>query len=116
MPAVSEMCSIQFERDPRRPDRVDNEAKACLDEVAASMQHSSDATLVLVGNASSSEKGSGKLASERAVNTKAYLVSEKGIDASRITVYTGSQDGKVVSTVLVPAGATFDSTGDTPVR
>jgi hypothetical protein len=116
MPAVSEMCSIQFERDPRRPARVDNEAKACLDEVAASMQHSSDATLVLVGNASSSEKGSGKLASERAINTKAYLVSEKGIDASRITIYTGSQDGKVVSTVLVPAGATFDSTGDTPVR
>jgi hypothetical protein len=116
LPAVSEMCSIQFERDPRRPARVDNEAKACLDEVAASMQHSSDATLVLVGNASSAEKGSSKLASERAINTKAYLVSEIGIDSSRITVYTGSQDGKVVSTVLVPAGATFDSTGDTPVR
>jgi hypothetical protein len=116
MPAVSEMCSIQFERDPRRPARVDNEAKACLDEVAASMQHSSDATLVLVGNASSAEKGSGKLASERAINTKTYLVKEKGIDSSRIAVYTGSQDGKVVSTVLVPAGATFDSTGDTPVR
>ena len=116
MPTVSEMCSVQFERDLRRPVRVDNEAKACLDEVAASMQHSSDATLVLVGNSSSAEKGSSKLASERAINTKAYLVSEKGIDASRITVYTGSQDGKVVSTVLVPAGATFDSTGDTPVR
>ncbi len=116
MPAVSEMCSVQFERDLRRPVRVDNEAKACLDEVAASMQHSSDATLVLVGNSSSAEKGSSKLASERAVNTKAYLVTEKGIDSSRITVYTGSQDGKVVSTVLVPAGATFDSTGDTPVR
>jgi outer membrane protein OmpA-like peptidoglycan-associated protein len=95
---------------------LDNEGKACLDEVALSLQHSSDATLVLVGNASSSEKGSGTLASERAINTKAYLVSEKGIDSSRITVYTGSQDGKVVSTVLVPAGATFDSTGDTPVR
>jgi hypothetical protein len=116
MPAVSEMCSVKFERDARRPVRVDNEAKACLDEVALSLQHSSDATLVLVGNASSSEHGSGKLASERAINTKAYLVSEKGIDSSRITVYTGSQDGKVVSTVLVPAGATFDSTGDTPVR
>jgi hypothetical protein len=116
MPAVSEMCSVKFERDLRRPVRVDNEGKACLDEVALSLQHSSDATLVLVGNSSSTEKGSSKLASERAINTKAYLVSEKGIDSSRITVYTGSQDGKVVSTVLVPAGATFDSTGDTPVR
>ncbi len=116
MPAVSEMCSVKFERDLRRPVRLDNEGKACLDEVALSLQHSSDATLVLVGNASSSEKGTSKLASERAINTKAGLVSEKGIDSSRITVYTGSQDGKVVSTVLVPAGATFDSTGDTPVR
>lgn len=115
-PSVSEMCSINFERDPRRPARVDNEAKACLDEVALSLQHSSDATLVLVGNASSAEKGSSKLASDRAINAKAYLVNEKGIDSSRITVYTGSQDGKVVSTVLVPAGATFDSTGDMPVR
>jgi len=116
MPAVSEMCSVKFERDLRRPVRMDNEGKACLDEVVLSLQHSSDATLVLVGNSSSAEKGSSKLASERAINTKAYLVKEKGIDSSRITVYTGSQDGKVVSTVLVPAGATFDSTGDTPVR
>jgi len=115
-PAVSEMCSVKFERDLRRPVRVDNEAKACLDEVALSLQHSSDASLVLVGNASSTERGSSKLASERAINTKAYLVSEKGIDASRIMIYTGTQDGKVVSTVLVPAGATFDSTGNTPVR
>jgi hypothetical protein len=115
-PSVSEMCSVQFERDPRRPARVDNEAKACLDEVALSLEHSSDATLALLGNASSAEKGGSKLASERAINTKAYLVEEKGIDASRITVYTGSQDGKVVTTVLIPAGATFDSSGDTPVR
>jgi hypothetical protein len=115
-PSVSEMCSVKFERDLHRPVRVDNEAKACLDEVALSLQHSSDATLVLVGNSSSAEKGGSKLASDRAINTKAYLVKEKGIDSSRITVYTGSQDGKVVSTVLVPAGATFDSTGDTPLR
>jgi hypothetical protein len=50
------------------------------------------------------------------VNTKAYLVSEKGIDSSRITVYTGSQDGKIVTTTLVPTDATFDATGDTLVK
>jgi hypothetical protein len=115
-PSVSELCSIQFERDIRRPSRVDNEAKACLDEVALSLQRSSDAMLAIIGNASSAEKGGSKLASERAVNTKAYLVKDKGIDSTRITMYTGSQDGKVVSNVLIPAGATFDSTGDTPVR
>ncbi len=115
-PSVSELCSVQFERDPRRPSRVDNEAKACLDEVALSLERSSDAKLVIIGNASSGEKGRSNLASERAINTKAYLVKEKGIDSTRITVYTGSQDGKVVSSVLIPAGATFDSTGDTPIQ
>jgi outer membrane protein OmpA-like peptidoglycan-associated protein len=95
---------------------VDNEAKACLDEVALTLQRSSDAKLAIVGNASSAEKGRSKLASERAINTKEYLVKEKGIDSMRITVYTGSQDGKVVSTVLIPAGATFDSNDDTPVQ
>jgi opacity protein-like surface antigen/outer membrane protein OmpA-like peptidoglycan-associated protein len=114
-PATSALCSISFDRDARRPNRVDNEAKACLDDIALSLQRSSDAKLAIVGNAASGEKGGKKLAMERAVNTKTYLVSEKGIDASRIDVYTGSQDGKTVSNTLIPAGATFDTTGVTPV-
>jgi hypothetical protein len=115
IPAVSELCSVSFARDARRPARVDNEAKACLDQVALSLQNGSDAKLVLIGSAASGEKGGGKLAAQRAVNTKAYLVSEKGIDASRITVYTGTRDGKTVTTTLVPAGATFDASGDTQI-
>jgi outer membrane protein OmpA-like peptidoglycan-associated protein len=114
-PQTSGLCAVHFDRDARRPVRVDNEAKACLDEVALNLQSNSDATLALVGNAAGGEKDSAKLAAERAANTKAYLVGEKGIDASRITVYTGSEDGKVVSTTLIPAGATFDATGDTAV-
>jgi hypothetical protein len=84
--------------------------------VALNLQRNPDAQLAVVGNASGQETGSHKLATERAVNTKTYLVSEKGIDAPRIAVYTGSQDGKVVSMTLIPAGATFDSTGDKPVQ
>jgi outer membrane protein OmpA-like peptidoglycan-associated protein len=95
---------------------VDNEAKACLDEIATNLQRSSDATLAIVGNAAAGERNGKKLAIERAVNTKAYLVGEKGIDSSRIAVYSGSQDGKTVSTTLIPAGATLDTTGDTPVE
>jgi len=114
-PVTSQLCSIQFERDSRRPSRVDNEAKACLDDIALNLQRSSDAKLAIVGNASSGESKNKNLAGERAVNTKAYLVGEKGIDASRIAVYTGAQDGKTASAVLIPAGATFDTTGATPV-
>ena len=116
MPAVSELCSVSFARDARRPARVDNEGKACLDQVALSLQSSPDAKLVLVGNVAAGEKDSGKLAEKRAVNTKAYLVGEKGIDSSRITVYTGARGDKTVTTTLIPAGATFDATGDTPVQ
>jgi hypothetical protein len=115
-PLTSGLCAVHFDRDARRPVRVDNEGKACLDEVALDLQRNPDANLALVGNAAGGEKDGGKLAAQRAVNTKAYLVGEKGIDSSRITVYTGSQDGKIVSTTLIPAGATFDATGDTPVE
>lgn len=115
-PTTSEQCSIQFERDSRRPARVDNEAKACLDEVALTLQQNTNATLAIVGNAGGGEKNGQKVASERAVNTKAYLVGDKGIDSSRIKVYTGSQNEKSVSLVLVPEDATFDATGDTQVE
>jgi outer membrane protein OmpA-like peptidoglycan-associated protein len=115
-PQTSELCLVHFDRDVRRPSRVDNEAKACLDEIALNLQRNSDAQLAIVGNAASGERDGKKLANERAANSKAYLVSEKGIDSTRITVYSGSQDGKIVSATLIPAGATFDSTGDTPER
>jgi len=54
-PMTSALCPISFERNPRRPARVDNEAKACLDGVALTLQRDSGATLVLVGNAASGE-------------------------------------------------------------
>jgi outer membrane protein OmpA-like peptidoglycan-associated protein len=92
------------------------EAKACLDEVALTLQRSADANLALVGNADGDEKNGQKLATERAVNTKTYLVGEKGIESSRIRVYTGSQKGTIVSITLIPADASFDATGDTLVE
>ena len=94
---------------------MDNEAKACLDDIALNMQRSSDAKLAVVGNAASTEKAGSKAAASRAVNAKDYLVTEKGIDASRISVYTGSQDGQTVSSTLIPTGATLDQTGLTAV-
>lgn len=122
-PTTSSLCSINFERDAKRPGRVDNEAKACLDDISLNLQRSTDAKLAVVGNSDSKEKEVKKgrkakvenLAADRAVNTKDYLVTEKGIDASRVSVYTGSQDAKTVTSTLIPAGATLDSAGLTPV-
>jgi hypothetical protein len=119
---------VSFERDKVRATRVDNEAKACLDDVALSLQRSSDAKLALVGNedgkekkiddkiaASKAKKKKPSFSSERAVNTKDYLVTEKGIDPSRIMVYTGTDDAKTVTTTLVPAGATNPVASDPTV-
>jgi outer membrane protein OmpA-like peptidoglycan-associated protein len=108
-PKTKTLCSINFDRDTKRPGRVDNEAKACLDDVALNLQQQTDASAVVVGEAASGEKHADTLAAQRAVNTKDYLVTEKGIDASRISVRTGTQGNKEVENYLVPAGATFDS-------
>ncbi|MBW4043781.1 OmpA family protein [Acidipila rosea] len=108
-PKVQTLCSINFERDKRRPTRVDNEAKACLDDVALNAQRQSDASVVVVGNSGPSEKNGSKLAAQRAVNAKEYLVKEKGIDPSRITARTGNQGSKEVQDYLVPSGANFDN-------
>jgi outer membrane protein OmpA-like peptidoglycan-associated protein len=107
-PTTKTLCSINFERDTRRPARVDNEAKACLDDVALNLQQQADATVVVVGEAATTEKRADTLAAQRAVNTKDYLVKEKGIDASRISVRTGTQGNKEVEDYLVPSGASFD--------
>ncbi len=123
-PKVSSLCSLSFDKDTRRPTRVDNEAKACLDDIALTLQQQSDAKAALVGNATSKEKTPPKhmkkhamvedFASQRAVNAKDYLVTEKGIDASRISTYTGTDDSQKVDDYLVPSGATFDVSGATP--
>ncbi len=108
-PKTQTLCSINFERDTKRPARVDNEAKACLDDVALNLQRQSDATVVVVGSNAAGEKMGSKLAAQRAVNTKDYLIKEKGIDASRIQARTDGETGKTVQNYLVPAGASFDT-------
>lgn len=132
-PHAQALCSLSFETDKARPTRVNNEAKACLDEVALDLQRQSDATVVLVGQSDAKEKAKTAkeekfaakhkhakvydAAAQRAVNAKAYLVDEKGIDASRVSVVTNTEDGKKVDDYLVPAGANFgaDVSGTTPV-
>jgi len=85
--------------------RVDNACKAVLDDVALRLQRDADSKAVIVGY---SGPGEGKArAAQRATNAKAYLVKEKGIDASRIELRTGMEGSKKAEFYLVPAGATF---------
>jgi hypothetical protein len=132
-PHTQALCSISFATDKKRPMRVDNEAKACLDQVALDLKQQADAKAVIVGEQNSDEAAKTAkqqkyamhrkhatvdlFAAQRAVDAKDYLVTEQGIDASRISVATGATDGQTVENYLVPAGANFsaDVTGTTAV-
>jgi hypothetical protein len=133
-PKTQPLCSINFGNDTKRPTRVDNEAKACLDQVALDLKQQSDAKVVIVADSNAKEKDVEAKeqkrathnkhvkvedhAAQRAVNAKDYLVTDQGIDGSRITTMTGTGDDQSAQNYLVPAGATFanDVQGTTPVN
>lgn len=125
VPHAQALCSASFANDAKRPTRVDNEAKACLDQVALTLQQQADAKAVLVASSTAAEKAPPKrknakvvdVAGQRGVNTKDYLVKEKGIDPNRISVATIATDGQQVQNYLVPAGTNLsaDVSGITPV-
>ena len=106
---IQPLCPIDFSRDKIRPLRVDNEAKACLDQVAIELKKSPDDTLLVVGEAASSAGEGEESAAQRAVNTKNYLVTEQGIDATRITVVIGNEGTHGVEEFLVPPNANYTS-------
>ena len=108
-PPTRPLCSLSFARDRKRPVRVDNEAKGCLDGVALAVAALPDARLVIVGHADAADARGA--AEQRAVNAKHYLSHDKGIDASRIEVRTGVESGRTADTILVPAGASFSEDG-----
>jgi hypothetical protein len=109
-PVARSLCSVSFDRDKKRPVRVDNEAKGCLDDIALELNRDTGAVLVVVGKHDPQEKP--EAAAERTLNIKQYLTDEKGIDANRIEVRTGESTGRTADNVLVPPGATWD-TGST---
>ena len=108
-PAVP-LCNASFERDRKRPVRVDNEAKACLDEIALNLGRDPSAKLVLVGRHSDDETPDA--AAERTLNVEQYLVLEKGVDPARIQLRTRGEPGRIVENIMLPAGASF-APGDT---
>ena len=116
--AAKSYGAIGFQRDIRRPTRVDNEAKGELDRYADALAAAPDSKGVVVGYATANEdkavQGGKSYAAQRAVNTKDYLTKEKGIDPARIEVRAGSGDQKV-ELWIVPPGAVFPKSDTTAV-
>lgn len=80
-PPISPCGPIFF---PFNSARINNEHKACLDEIALRMQQDPRSSLVVDGHRDSSERVGISLT--RANNARDYLVNEKGVDTARITV------------------------------
>ena len=84
--------------------RVDNKAKALLDDDALRLQRDANATMIIEGSSNPSENEA--LATQRAENAKTYLVQSKGIDPNRIqTRPAATKTGAKVNVIMVPAGA-----------
>ncbi len=127
-PTCSKANSIQFP-DLKRPWRVDNTAKAILDDVASRLKSDPNAKIVIVGYADGEKApmvGTGQnrhpmnLAGQRAVNAKAYLVQQQGIDASRVEVRQSTGQRQTADIIWVPQGADENACADlqntTPVN
>lgn len=114
--------TVEFKRDAKRPTRVDNEAKGELDRYADALAAAPDAKGVIVGYATSKEDQFAKndqnpqsYAALRAVNTKDYVVKEKGIDSARIEPRSAGGDGQKAELWIAPPGASVPSEGTTVV-
>jgi hypothetical protein len=119
-PKAKEYGAVEFERDAKRPTRVDNEAKGELDRYADALAAAPDAKGVMVGYAAAKEaqtpnKKLPDVAAQRVVNTKDYVTKERGIDPARIEPRTGAGDFQKVELWIVPAGATFPQADTTVV-
>jgi outer membrane protein OmpA-like peptidoglycan-associated protein len=131
--SASAVCSVGIRAPARKPEpmtcnssgfpvnrsRLNNVDKACLDDVALRLREDPRSRLVIVGHADSSERRPDLLSRQRAEATKEYLVRERGVDASRITVRgaggvksanaRASAGNRRVEVTFVPEGATLPS-------
>jgi len=139
LPGVERLCSIRFDKDTKRPARVEDSALTCLSEAAQRLRDRPDVKLVLVGvsdvvkDHAADENGQMRetedntgydvrledLAAYRSLNTKWYLTRWDGIAPARILPTTDeSLHGQDVTFYLVPGSADFKHNylGTTPTN
>jgi hypothetical protein len=109
-PQSSKLAEISFPN-KKQAARVDNTAKAILDDAALRLQRDAGSKGIVVGYFDPAEKDGSSLAQQRAVNAKAYLTKEKAIDPGRLEVRTGTAGGARAEIYLVPPGASSELAG-----
>jgi hypothetical protein len=113
VPAVKKCVMIQdlgectFEKNPKKPWRVDNDCKDVLDKLTLQMQNLGGGKLDIVGYTDEKESVSEQtLGSQRSVNVKYYLTKEAPtpLDPGTIQPRSGGQGTKSTHFYFVPVG------------
>ncbi len=105
---IEDWGECTFEKDPRRPWRVDNDCKDTLDKLALRLQQMPSGKLEVVGYTDEKEVVSEEtLGSQRAVNVKYYLTTDGPTksDARRIEPRQGGTKGKATHFYFVAEGS-----------
>ncbi len=117
VPSVQKAAEVEdwgectFEKDPKRPERVDNDCKDVLDKLALRIQQMPNGRVAIVGYTDQTEVANAEqLGSRRAVNIKYYMTTDElgpKVDPSRLEPRKGGTKGKAAHFYFVPQGATF---------
>ena len=113
VPAVQKCTMIEdwgectFEKNPKKPWRVDNDCKDTLDKLSLRLQQMPNGKLDIVGYTNDEEVVKEQtLGSQRSVNVKYYLTTEgpNKVDASRVQPRQGGTKGQATHFYFVPEG------------
>jgi outer membrane protein OmpA-like peptidoglycan-associated protein len=127
-------CPVRIPAPERRPEtitcestgfpldlaRLNNVDKACLDDVVSRLRQDPRSRVIIVGHADSAERRPVVVARQRAEAAKAYLVRDRGVEESRISVRNAeatrprevgsSHRNRRVELIFVPDGAVSPAT------
>jgi len=105
---IEDWGDCTFEKDPKRPWRVDNDCKDVLDKLALRLQQNPNGKLSVVGYTDEKEVVSEQtIGAQRSVNVKYYMVQDElgpKVDGSRIEPRQGGTKGKATHFYFVPEG------------
>jgi hypothetical protein len=104
---IEDWGECTFEKNPKKPWRVDNDCKDTLDKLSLRLQQMPNGKLDVVGYTDEKESVSEQtLGSQRSVNVKYYLTTDgpNKVDASRVQPRAGGTKGKATHFYFVPEG------------
>ena len=113
VPGIQKCVNIEdwgectFEKNPKKPWRVDNDCKDTLDKLSLRLQQMPNGKLNVVGYTDEKETVEEQtLGSQRSVNVKYYLTTDgpNKADAGRIQPRAGGSKGKATHFYFVPEG------------